>query len=450
MKKTSALLLLLVSLCYPIALNAQSIKNWSIKDCIDHAMNNNITLKRSRNAELSADVDHKEAKAAWHPSLSFSTSQSLQYRPFQENATGIVNGGVTSFASEKATQSGNYGLNASWTIWDGNRRKQNILNAKLRKESSAKATEVSELSLQEEIVQLYIQILYAQKALNFNNTLLENDRSIFERGKEMLAAGQISKSDLASLESNVAAGEYDIVNAQTQITTYLTSLKQVLELMPEEQLIIKELDISENILLSPVSDKDATYLQALSTRPEIEQLEIAERQSELAIKTAKSSYQPSVNLTAALGDNHVTGNDRSYWKQMKTNFAANVGLSLNIPILDNRTTKSNVERSRIELLNSQLELQEGKKALYNTIENYWTAAINNQQKYKAAGVSVKSAQSSYNYMQEAFSLGTKNIVDLTQSRTALLKAQNDLIQARYTTLMYMTLLDIYGGKDILL
>ncbi len=416
---------------------------WSLQKCLDYARENNISLKQSKAAEERAAVDRREAKAAWWPTLNFSTSQSLQYRPFQESATGFVNGTSTSFSADKVTQSGNYGLNASWTVWNGRRRTYDIKDAELAEQSASAATEISQLSLQEQITQLYIQILYSQKALELNEQLLESDIALFERGQEMLKAGQISKSDLSSLETNVAMGRFDVVNAQSQITTYLTSLKQLLELAPEEQLYIQDVVLEHEKLASQLPDKMEVYQAALDSRPEIKQLHLAAQQSQFATKRARAAYQPTINLTASLGDNHVSGSDRNFWQQMKTGFAANVGISLNIPLLDGRGTRSNIERARINEFNASLDLQDGQKQLWADIENHWTSAYNQQQKYSAATVSVESAQTSYDYMKEAFRLGTKNIVDLTQARTTLLRAENDKLQAKYLTLLYRSLLELY-------
>ncbi len=448
MRKGLLLLLALLALPEATLLRAQTEleavgKAWSLQDCIDYAREHSITLQQNKAAQERAAVDHKEAKAAWWPTLNFSTMQSLQYRPFQEAATGFVNGTTTSISADKATQSGNYGLNASWTVWNGNRRTYNIKDAELAEQSAGYNTEISHLSLQEQITQLYIQILYSKKALELNEQLLESDVKLYERGKEMLAAGQISKSDLSSLETNVASGKFSIVNAQTQISTYITSLKQLLELPPQSMFDISDISLDENKIVAPLPDKMELYTRALNSRPEIKQLRIATRQSELATKSAKAAYQPTINLTASLGDNHVAGNDRSFWKQMKTGFAANVGVSLSIPILNGRSTKSNVERAKINEFTSQLDLQNGEKSLWATIENHWISAYNNQQKHEAAAVSVASAQTSYDYMTEAFRLGTKNIADLTQSRTTLLQSQNDKLQAKYLTLLYKSLLELY-------
>ncbi len=434
-----------VLLAVLLAISASAQKQWTLEDCITHSKQHSTALKQQQAAADAAVVSGKEARAAWQPSLLFSTSQSVQWRPFQEDATGFVNGTTTSVSRSKTTQSGNYGINAAWTVWNGGRREATIKRAELETERTAKLAESTALSLEEQITSLYIQILYSQHALRMNENLLANDKALLERGKEMLNAGQISKSDLAQLESNAANGEYDVVNARTQITSLLTSLKQLLELPPSEPFDIQDITLSEQEVRLPVEDKYAVYQTALARRPEIAALKLAAEQSELQTKTARAGRMPSISLTAGLGDNHVSGSENNFWKQMKLGFAANMGISLSIPILDNRSARSAVERAKIGEHTAQLDLKEGEKSLWATIENHWTAAVTNQQKFVAATASAKSAQTSYDYTAEAFRLGTKNIADLTQSRDNLLRAQNEMIQAQYLTLLYKELLKLYNS-----
>lgn len=203
---------------------------WTLKDCIDHALSHNVQVKKDQAAVQSAAIDRKEAKAGMLPTLSASVNQALTYRPFQETGGNFVNGGITSSSAKKATQSGSYGINASWTLWDAGKRKMNIQNADLSQQQSELDAQASANSIQEQITQLYIQILYMKEAVSVNRQLLKQDSTLYVRGKEMLAQQQISKADLAQLEAQVSSGRYEVVNTLTQIESTKTQLKQLLEL----------------------------------------------------------------------------------------------------------------------------------------------------------------------------------------------------------------------------
>ena len=176
-------------------LSAQRV--WTLQECIDYAVKNNVQLQKSRAAEQTSAINVLEAKAARLPSLSGSVSQSLTYRPFQETSSNFVNGGIATSAADKATQSGSYGVNAQWTVWNGNKTKMNIENAQLNQQLAELDTKQSANTIKEQIAQLYTQILYMTEAEKVNRTLLTQDSIVLARGEEMVSVGQLAKADLA-------------------------------------------------------------------------------------------------------------------------------------------------------------------------------------------------------------------------------------------------------------
>ncbi len=417
---------------------------WTLKDCIDYALSHNIQLKKNAASEQTADISLKQAKAGLQPSLNASMTQALTYRPFQESGGNFVNGGIASSASSKATQSGSYGVTASWTVWDGGQKRLSIKDGEMSKTEAELATQTSANSIQEQITQLYVQILYMQEAVKVNQTLLAQDSVVYARGQEMLAQGQMSKADLAQLAAQVSSGRYDVVNMQTQIADYKTQLKQLLEISSDEELDIVGMDISEEKALEDIPSKASVYAAALENRPEMKSGQLTIERSRLATKMAKAAYSPTINLTGGLGDSHLTGGRDNFFSQMKTNFNANIGLSVSIPILDNRQTKSAVEKAQVQELTSQLDLLDAQKTLYKQVETYWLNATNNRAKYLSSRSNVESMQASYDLLQEQFRLGLKNIADLLASRSSLLSAKQSMLQDKYTTVLNRTLLDFYA------
>lgn len=427
---------------------AQQTDAWSLKDCIDYALSHNIQLKRGLFSQQTADINLTEARAGLLPTLGANISQSLQYRPFQETAHNLVNGSIASSSSTKVTQSGNYGVNASWVVWNGGRNRLNIRQSEMARTISGLSTQETANSIQEQITQLYVQILYMREAVSVNEELLVHDSLICERGREMVAKGQMAPADLAQLEAQVSSGRYDVVNARTQIADRMTQLKQLLELAPEDDIDIAAAEVSEERVMALLPSKREVYDAALRLRPEVRRGELAIAQSDVAVRLARSGYQPTVSATASLGDSHMTGTHTDYFSQMKNNFAANVGVSVSIPIFDNRSTRSAVERAEVERLTSQLDLQDIRKQLYTSIETYHLNATSSQQKYAAATDNVRSRQASYDLLEEQFRLGLKNIAELLTGRGSLLSARQDLLQDKYTALLNIALLDFYQGKDI--
>lgn len=445
---TRKILPFVLALLLPATLPAQTVRSWTLSDCISYALAHNIQLRKQEAGIQSSRADVAESKAAWLPSLSVGVSQALQYRPFQENASSFVNGNLASSAADKATQSGNYGINAAWTVWDGGTRQLNISSSELSLRQSELQLTQQANSIQEELTTLYVQILYLQEAVDVNRTLLQQDSIVLERGRQMLQQGQISKADLAQLESQLSSGLYNVVNAETQVANYTLQLKQLLELGPTDEISLAAEPPADASCLTPIPAKLEVYESALRQRPEVKSGELAVEQSKLQEQIARRGYLPTVNLTGGVGDSHVTGGNQGYFQQMKQNFNANVGLSLSIPILDNRQTKSRIERAQAAGLTSQLDLEDTRKQLYERIETYWLNATNGQAKFRAATANVQALQTSYDLTQEQFRLGLKNIVELLTSRASLLNARQELLQDKYTTVLNRTLLDFYAGKEI--
>ena len=134
--------------------------------------------------------------------------------------------------------------------------------------------------------------------------------------------------------------------------------------------------------------------------------------------------------------------------QLKTNFDASLGLSLSLPLFDNRSTKTNVNKAKLAVIDADLDLQDKRKTLYSTIEGYWIDANTNQQKFKAAQASVESMQASYDLLSEQFRLGLKNIVELMTGKNNLVTAQQNMLQSKYMTILDIQLLKFYKGEEI--
>lgn len=429
-----------IMMAAPIYANA---KQWSLKECIDYALENNISLQKTRLQKESAIEDIKQSTSALLPSLSFSSSQNVTYRPWPESNRATVANGYVETSVDKVYYNGSYGLNANWTVWNGNRNYNQIKLNKITAQKAELDSAYTANSIQEQIAQLYVQILYSHEAVNVCKKTLEVSTLNENRGKEFVSVGKMSKSDLAQLTSQRAKDEYSVVEAEGNLRNFKRQLKQLLQITNDEEFDVTIPNTSDEMALQAIPAMNSVYASALNTRPEIKNAQIGIESSDLSIKMAKAQRMPTIGLSASSMTNTTSMSDNEWGIQLKNNFDVAGGLTLSMPIFDNRQTKTAIRKAKIQKQEYQLDLLDKQTTLYSTIENYWTQANTNQSMYKAAKESTKSAQVSYDLLSEQFRLGLKNTVELMTGMSNLLNAQQNELQSKYLTILNISMLNFY-------
>ena len=446
MQKEKALLLALFAFLSLLNSNAQG-RQWTLQQCIDYALEHNVQLRKNALQQRSAIEDLKQSQAALLPSLTASTQQNATYRPFTENGTSTVANGYVQSSVDKVYYNGSYGVNANWTIWNGNQNTNQIRLNRLTAQQAALDSATTALTLQEQIAQLYVQILYATEAINVNKENLKTTQANEERGQALLNVGKMSKADLAQLTAQRAQAEYAVVQAESAQRNYKRQLKQLLQLT-DGDFDVYIPSTTDQMALQAIPILQSVYEQALLTRPEIKNAQLAIESSQLNKKIAKAGRMPIIGLTATAGTNTTSISDNAWGLQLKTNFDVAAGITVSLPLFDNRKTRTSINKAQIQYENSLLDLQNQQTTLYSTIEDYWLQATTNQQQFRAAQASTRSAQESYNLLSEQFSLGLKNIAELMNGKDNLLQAQQAELQSKYLTILNIQMLKFYETAQI--
>ena len=420
---------------------------WNLQACIDYALQQNITIRKNRLNAKSAEVDVKTARAALFPSLTASVSQRIVNRPNSQTNT-IIDGDNITSSQSKTSYNGSYGIDANWTLYNGSKRLNTLKQQRMNNRIAELGVAESENTIEESITQIYVQILYAAEAVKVNEATLDVSRAECERARALLAAGSIARSDLAQLEAQVSTDKYQLVTAQATLQDYKLQLKQLLELDGEKEMTLYIPTLGDENVLSPLPSKTDVYRSALTLRPEIEAGRLNVKASELDI--ARSGYIPTISLSAGIGSTNTNGNDFTFGEQIKQNWNNSLGVTVSVPIFNNRQTKSAVQKAKIQKQNSELDLLDNQKNLYKTIEGLWLDANSAQQRYVAAIEKLRSTQTSYDLIQEQFNLGMKNTVELLTEKNNLLNAQQETLQAKYMAILNTQLLKFYQGEQITL
>ena len=417
-------------------LGAQELpERWTLQRCLDYALENNIQVRQSRVSELSGLEDTELAKAQLFPSLSASVSQSFVNYPSGD-------------ATDNNSYSGNYNLNANWTLFDGGRRTKEIKRSKLQNEVDKLSTEETEDNIQIAIVQAYLQVMYAMESVRINENTVETAKAERDRAEELYKAGSISSVDLAQLESQYSSDKYQLVVAKNSLDNYKLQLKQLLELDILDEIKLDMPDIAEEHVLTPLPDKEIIYMTSLEVMPQIRSSELSIEMAELEKQKAKSSYWPTLSMNAGVGTGHISGTDYNFGNKIWKNFNESIGLTISIPIFANRENKTAYNKAKLALTTSQLDLLNAQKDLLQTVESIYLDAVSAQSQYLSATERLSYIQQSFQLTEEQFFLGMKNTLEMLTEKNNLLTAQQEVLQAKYMAIMNIQLLNIYQKKPV--
>ncbi len=436
MRRTILLTLLIAVCTSAVALKAQEeSQKWTLRSCLDYAIENNIQLKKSRVNELSGLEDTERAKAQLFPSLSASVTQGYVNYP-------------SSDVDKNNSYSGNYSINANWTVFDGGQRNKAIKQQKLQNEMDKLSTEQGEDDIQIAIVQTYMQVLYAMESVRINENTVETSKAQRDRAEELYKAGSISLVDFSQLESQYSTDKHQLVVAQTSLDNYKLQLKQLLELDITQDIELSLSDIEETWVLAPLPDKQVIYTTSLAVMPQIKSSELSLENAELEKQKAKASYWPTVSMNAGVGTGHLSGTNYSFGNKIWNNFNESFGITIKIPIFTNRENKTAYNKAKLAITTSQLELINSQKELLKTVEGIYLDATSAQSQYLSAKERLSYVQQSFKLTEEQFFLGMKNTLEMLTEKNNLLSAQQEVLQSKYMAIMSIQLLNIYQKKPV--
>ena len=410
----------------------EASKTWTLQECLDYAYQNNIQVRQSRNNQLSGIEDTKQAKAALFPSLVASTTQSYTNYPSSE-------------VTDNNSYTGTYGITAGMTIVEGGKLRTEVKRQKVQNQMDALSVEESVNDIRIAIVQAYMQCLYAADAVRINRSTAEASKAQRDRAEEMLRTGSISRVDFAQLQSQYSSDEYQIVVAGSTLDNYKLQLKQLLELDIMEEMNPAVPGVKEENVLKALPPKNEVYETALKVMPQIRRGELGIEAAKLEEKSARAGFFPSISLSASVGTGHMSNNDFESGSQIWNRFNENVGLTLNIPIFSNRKNRTAVNKAKIALNDSYLEWTSLQKELLRNVESAYLDAVSAQAQYLSAREKEKYARESYELTSEQFRVGVKNTVELITAQNEYSAAQQQVLQAKYLTLLSIELLNIYQG-----
>lgn len=406
---------------------------WTYNDCVEYALSHNINLQKLRLSEQTADYNLEEAQAQWQPTLDFATTHGYTNMPWGDGNKNALNG--------------NFGLNAGWTVWNGGEREKNIERNKLNTQISSLATQDALRTLQTDLLQVYLNILYARESIAIYTEAEKLSLAQAQRMEALMQSGKASRVDYAQLKAQHEQDLYNLVNAQGTYDTRRMELKRLLEIGIEREIDLAAVEITECQIMTELPPIEESYQLAVATDLQLQSLKLDEEGAALDVDIAKASGRPRISLSAGVGTNYFVPGE-NFGTQLKQGINENIGLTLSIPIFDNKRTKTAVARAKVQQLNLQLDSESRLTELAQSVENWYIDTRSAQSRFKAAVQQLQSAEISAELTDEQFKVGLINPIELMTAHNNLVEAQQALLQAKYMALLGQKMIEYYRTSTV--
>ncbi len=423
------------------SLTAVRAQQWSLDDCITYALENNIQVQQARNSVESAEADVKSSRAALFPSLSFSSSQSLGFQKVESQSYSTFDA-----MQKNPTYNGSYNLSANMTLFDGGANWRTLKQSKISKQASELEAQQTANNIQVQIIQAYYQILYAHESVQTNEEIVAVAQRELDRTKAKAEVGKGTKVDVAQMESQLQQNIYNLVTARNTEASNILSLKQLLQLSPDADFSINYQSFSDEDVLSIIPSVADAEMMALNNLPDVRAAELQTKAAELQTKIAKAGYMPSISLNGGVSTSNGNVYSSDFGTQIKDHMRENIGVSISVPILDNRRTRSAIDRAKLQHSNALLNQENARLKLQNTIASLHLDILSAQSRYQSALASEASARESFEMTEERYNVGLESVIDLLTEKNNYLRARQETLQSKYTALMDLELLDFYTGQ----
>lgn len=414
---------------------------WTLRQCVDHAIEHNISVRQTANMADQNKVDVNTAKWARLPNLNGSAGQNWSWGRSAspvDNTYSDVNSGSSSFSV-----STNVPLFTGFEI--PNQYALSKLNLKAAIEDLNKAKEDIAIN----IASSYLQVLFNLELSRVAQSQVNLSQEQWARISRLQEVGKASPAEVAEAKARLAQDEMSVVQADNNYKLALLDLSQFLELPTPEGFALVEPEVE--LVFSPLASPDAIFAEAITTRPGIKAAQYRLEGSQKSILLAKSDYYPQLSFGAGLGTNFYTLNGSAtdgFGPQMKNNLNKYLGFSLNVPLFNRFSTRNRVRIARLRQTDLTLQLDNTKKALYKEIQQAWYSAVAAESKYQASEVAVNANEESFRLMSQKYDNGQATAVEYNESKLNLTKAESDRIQAKYDYLFRTKILDFYRGQTI--
>ncbi len=450
-------LLVIFFMTFPVMAQEQD-NTWSLEDCINYAMENNIQIKQSQLNTRYNENNLEQSRIEQLPNLNASTNYSYSWGRALDQTT-------YTFTENEQINSISVSASSSATLFNGFQQRNTIERNRLDLMASYEDVEKIKNDISLNIAAAYLQILFNQELLQVARNQMEITGQQVERTEKMVRAGKLARGSALEIQAQFAAEELNVVNAENQLRLSDLNLQQYLDLEynPEFTIVSPDLPLPQDTTM--MLNANEIFTVAEEIMPGIKGASLRLQSAQTDLKIAKGMRSPRLNLSGNYNTGYsdirqkVVGTDEfgvpqygeyPFWEQMRDNISVGVGLGLSIPIFNGWQVNTAISNSRIAVENARLELEAAKNNLYKSIQQAYSDALTALRNYRASEKALISMEESFKYTEKKYEVGLVNTVEYNASKNQLTQTKSDLLQAKYEFLFKIKILHFYEGQSITL
>ncbi len=413
---------------------------YDLQTAVDIAIENNLTLKRTTIQQEITEADLLQAQGQRIPSLSAGLSNNYQW--------GRSLNPITNLYDDTHFSSLNPSVSSRVTIFNGLRINNTIHQAKANLEAGLYDLEATKNQITLEVINLFINVVFNREQVKIAENQLKTTTEQLARTQKLVDAGSLPFSEQLDIQSQNATNQSGLIDAQNGYTMAKIQLAQAMQVPYTEDFTViePEFEINEDILTTESTSE--IFEIAVSIMPEIKATETRQRAADYGIKIAKSGFYPTISGFVNIFSNYASLDPREFSEQLGKNVSEGVGLSLNIPIFSNFSNSAAVQRARAQRALADVDHVQAQNQLRQDIETAYNSAAAAELSYEASLIRVRSLEETFRIAQQRFDLGAINSVDFQVAQNNLFNAQADLLNAKYTYIFRVKVLDFYLGNPI--
>lgn len=409
-------------------------REWSLQECIDYAVSNNLTVLQRSNEALQAENELTAAKDAVLPTVSGQGQQSWNFGR-----------GLTASNTYADRNTSNFGLSVGLNLplFQGLQTVRQVEYQRTYLSAMLESLEQAKDDITLQVMAQYLQVLYSQEMEEIARSQVEITSEELSRRQALLDVGRIPEADMLDAKSQDAQARVQLVTAQNDSRLALLDLAQLLRLQSVDGFAIVRPEEALPELRDPREVYDSAMLRNHGVLAGQLQVDAAARQ----IKVAQTGWIPRLSFSAGLGSNYykVSGmENEKFGEQFRHNFAQQIGFSLSVPIFDAFQTRNSVRRARVNHLNTQLNFETATDNLYKTIQQAYYQAVGARERHFAAAEAVTASEAALNAVKEKYGLGRATPVEFDNAKNQYVKALSERTQAKFELLLRAKILAFYA------